>query len=43
MSTEKAQQFSQSIRFVGRDDEMKYIMEAAETGEASMLVVYGRI
>jgi AAA+ ATPase superfamily predicted ATPase len=31
-----------SIQFVGRIEEIRYIEEAAQTGEASILVVYGR-
>ncbi len=30
------------IRFIGRKEELKYIQEAAELGEAAILVVYGR-
>lgn len=33
---------SNSIRFIGRKEEMKYILEASKTGEAGILVVYGR-
>ena len=42
MSTEKPKHFSQSIQFVGRNDEKKYIKDATTSGEASILVVYGR-
>ena len=33
---------TQKVRFIGRKDELKYIEEAAELGEAAILVVYGR-
>lgn len=38
----KKEQSSKNIRFVGRNDEIKYIQEATKTGEAGILVVYGR-
>ena len=33
---------SQEAAFVGRNDEMKRILEATQAGEASILVIYGR-
>ncbi|MFI5344112.1 MAG: ATP-binding protein, partial [Chlamydiales bacterium] len=40
MREKKAKQ--QRIQFVGREDEIKRIKEAAEANEANILVVYGR-
>jgi uncharacterized protein len=42
MPTEKREQLKQKIRFIGRKDEIKFINEATKTGEAGILVVYGR-
>lgn len=42
MPLNKNEQRGHNIRFVGRFDEKKTIMEAARAGEASILVVYGR-
>lgn len=37
-----AQKALPSGRFIGREDEKKYIKDAAKSGEASILIVYGR-
>ncbi len=42
MSKIRQEKFGKSISFVGRRDEMKYITDATKTGEAGILVVYGR-
>jgi len=42
MSNVDERQFSKNIHFVGRNAEKKYILEAIKTGEASILVIYGR-
>ena len=41
MSTEN-EHFVKNIHFIGRKDEMKIISEASQSGEAAILVVYGR-
>lgn len=42
MSNEKMQPTSSNVHFIGRKSEKEYILEAANAGEASILVVYGR-
>jgi len=42
MSKTKKEKLGKKIRFVGRNDEMKYIMDATKTGEAGILIIYGR-
>ncbi|OHE78762.1 MAG: hypothetical protein A3F67_05745 [Verrucomicrobia bacterium RIFCSPHIGHO2_12_FULL_41_10] len=38
----KGKGVSGSSRFIGRDEELRYIIAATKTGEASILIVYGR-
>ncbi len=42
MSKETKAHPSKKIQFIGRNHEIKYITESANTGEASIIVVYGR-
>ncbi|MCX6989597.1 MAG: ATP-binding protein [Chlamydiae bacterium] len=42
MSPVKNDLFSKNIRFIGREEEINYIEDATKTGEAGILVVYGR-
>jgi uncharacterized protein len=42
MPTVKKEQAHKTLRFIGRHAEIKYITEASQTGEACILVVYGR-
>lgn len=42
MSKAKKEQSGKNMRFIGRTNEMTYIKEATQTGEANILVVYGR-
>lgn len=42
MAKAKEAQIRKNIRFVGRKDEIQYITKASGTGEAAILIVYGR-
>lgn len=38
----QTEQHHQKTRFIGREDELKYVKDAAQLGEAAIIIVYGR-